>query len=221
MRLIILHGSGLSAIANKIFATRKNFDPLAVTEINCKEKDLGQVLAEISTPQLFAEQRLVVLENLEPASDLSKLPGDEKLTIALKFSKKLLPASEILKSTLRFKPQTILLEEKDETSIFPFLDMLGEKNKRAFGELGKYLEEWGGQYVLTMIFYFLRRMVISSKKMPSFMAAKIDRQKKNFNLEKIQELYKEVIETDFRIKSGLIEEKLALTLLVEKILDPD
>ncbi|MBI2595229.1 hypothetical protein HYW46_00650 [Candidatus Daviesbacteria bacterium] len=218
MNLIIMHGSGLSALSHKLSAIKKGFDQISITELNCKDVGLGQVLAAIATPQLFSDKRLVILEGFDPGFKLTGLPEDENLTVVLKSNKKLTASSEILKSTASSKPQVILFEEKGETNIFPFLDMLAEKKGGAFGQLENYLEEWGGQYVLTMIFYMLRRLILPVKKLPPFIAKKIELQKKNFRLEKITFLYKEALETDFKIKNGLIGDKLGLTMLVEKII---
>jgi hypothetical protein len=47
---------------------------------------------------------------------------------------------------------------------------------------------------------------------------KLNSQKRNFDLQKIKLLYKIALETDFKIKSGLIEEKLGLTMILRKVL---
>lgn len=211
MQLIVIHGNGLSAISQKVSEIKKGFDNVSTTEINSKERDFDQAVVAVATPSLFSEKRLVVLEDFEKI-DASKLPADGDLTVVLRFSKQLPATSGILKQ----KGQIINLSERDEKNIFPFLDKLADKNQDAAVEIDKFLEGFGGQYLLTMIFYLLRRMVQTTK--PGFMAGKIEKQKKNFPLERIKTLYKDSLETDFKIKSGLIEEKLGLTLLVNKFL---
>ena len=218
MNLILLHGNGLTAISNKISAIKKDFDPMSVVQISGKETNFEQTLLELSTPNLFAQERLIVLEDLDDKLDLNRLPTDEKLTVILKFSKNLASKSVLLKAAQSLKAQIINLTEIDEASIFPFLDLLADKNPKAIEQMDFRLAEHGGQYILTMIFYLLRRMVQPMNKLPLFVAKKIESQKQNFPLEKIDELYKTTLETDFKIKSGLIEEKLGMTLLIDKIL---
>ena len=87
------------------------------------------------------------------------------------------------------------------------------------GQLDGLLKEYGSQYILTMIFFMLRRLVNPPKNLPPFVIKKIEAQRKNFDQEKIKELYKNGIETDFKIKRGLLEEKMGLTLLLNKMLD--
>lgn len=216
-KIIILHGNGLSAISNKLISIKKGFDPLAILSLSSREKDFATALMEISTGQLFSQNRLIILEDFDDV-DLDKLPEDENLTLVLRFSKDLRENSVLLKQAYKKKAQILLLSEEKEKNIFPFLDELAEKNPQSLKKLNRLLEEFGGQYILTMIFYLLRRLLMSPKKLPSFVVQKINKQKQNFPLEKIKELYRYALETDFKIKTGVIEEKLGLTLLVDKIL---
>jgi DNA polymerase III delta subunit len=225
MHLILLHGNALSAISQKISEIKKKFDPISIVEISGKEFSFDEAVVRSSTGDLFSESRLVILENFDPSAssgqlDLERLPQDESLTILIKFTKLLTQSSTVLKSATKLKAQVLTLNEADEMSVFPFLDALGEKNSpRAYSEFEKLYAEYGGQYLLTMMFYLLRRLATNPKKLPSFVLDKLNRQKRNFNLEKVKELYKTGLETDFKIKSGLLEEKLGLTLLVERILN--
>lgn len=217
MNIIILQGNAQVALLNNLLSIKKDFDVNSITEINGKEVSWDKVVLSLSTPQLFSEKRLVILENFDEGVDISKLLQDQDLTIVFKFSKVLAANSKFLKAINTFKPKILNLTEKDEKSIFPFLDGLADKNPRSFGQLNKLLEEFGGQYVLTMIFFMLRRFVNTPRNLPGFVVQKTEKQKKNFPLEKIAAIYKTALETDFKIKSGLMEEKLGLTLLVEKI----
>lgn len=218
MNLIILHGNGVVALSQKITQIKKEFDSLAIFEFNGKKSNLEGILAEISTGGLFSEKRLVILEEFE-GIDLEKLPLDEELTLVLKYGKNLASNSLVLKKAIALKAKIISLTEKDEVLIFPFLDALAEKNKKqVFDRLDKLLSDYGGQYMLTMIFFMLRRFLFIPKNLPSFVIKKIEFQQKQFSKEKIKTLYREAIETDFRIKKGLVEEKMGIFLLVEKIL---
>lgn len=218
MSIVLIHGNAVIAKLNKISAFKKDFDPLSISEFNGKSLSLLQVLPEISTGGLFTEKRLVVLEDFENDLNLDIIPDDESLTVILKFSKPLPANSKILKQANLKKITIFNLTEKDETSIFPFLDNLSEKKKTALKDLDPLLSELGGQYLLTMIFYMLRRLITTPKNLPPFVIKKIESQKRNFSIDKVIDLYKEGLETDLKIKSGLIDEKTGLTLLVNKII---
>ena len=217
MNIVLVHGSFQSAVLKKIGEVKSNFDPLAVTEIS----DAGSGFS-YSSPSLFSEKRLIILEN--PDLKTVEKGIEEKspeLTVLIKFSKYLEKSSAILKRLVEVKTEIFVFEESDQTSVFPFLDMLGNLNKKAMVEFERNYLEFGGQYILTMLAYFLRRMVQRPKTGSDFMRQKIEFQKINFSLDKITQLYRVILDTDFRIKQGLIEEKLGVTLLVQKILSAD
>lgn len=213
MKLILVHGNFQDALLKKVSQIKGGFDPLSVTQIS------GETGSNLSSPSMFSEERLVILENPD-LNSVEKILKEksEYLTVLVKFSKSLDKSSAILKNVAAARGEIFSFEEGNQASIFPFLDMLGTRNSNAFKEFEKNYQEFGGQYLLTMIAYFLRRMTAKPKSGSDFMRQKIETQKRNFSLGKIRELYKEIIETDFKIKRGLIEERLGVTLLVRKIL---
>lgn len=214
MKLILLHGNFQDALLKKLSQIKKEFDPLSITEIS--EAGPG---FNLSSPGLFSSDRMVIFENPDIKTvEKAVLEMDESLTILFKFSKSLEKSSQVLKKVLENKGEIFVFDESNQASIFPFLDMLGTKNKNSFIEFEKNYSEFGGQYLLTMVAYFLRRMIAKPKPGSDFMRQKIENQKRNFSPEKIKSLYKEIIDADFKIKQGLVEEKLGVTLLVRKIL---
>ena len=215
MKLILIHGSFQDAVLKKLSQIKQGFDALSITEVS----EAGPGFS-ISSPSLFSGNRLIILENPDIKTvEKAVLGTDPDLTVLIKFSKSLEKSSAVLKKILENKAEVFVFEESNQTSIFPLLDMLGTKNKRVFAEFEKNYSDFGGQYILTMIAYFLRRMITKPKSTSGFMVQKIAAQKRNFDPEKIKDLYKQIIETDFKIKQGMIEEKLGVTLLVQKILD--
>ncbi len=218
MPIILIHGNGLTGILNRIRQFKKGYEPLSVQEINGKETAFETAVLSLETRDLFASKRLVLLENFDDKIDLHKIPLDPDLTIIIRFSKSLTAANKLIKEAQALNAQIISITEADESNIFPFLDKLADKNSQVMEELDALLAEFGGQYMLTMIFYMLRRLVLSSHKLPSFVQQKIAKQKRNFDTEKIASLYKDALETDFKIKSGLTSEKMGITLLVNRIL---
>lgn len=214
MKLVLLYGNGFSAMSQKLSSIRKNFNSVSVIEVNDSDAS-GTELAGIFGQQLFTEKRLVILDNYNGKLDFDKV-DDDGLTVVVTVKKALSPTSELLIKARKFGAQVYFFSEKGETPIFPFLDLLAEKNKKALYQLESYLDEWGGQYALTMIFYMFRRQILPLRN--TFEARKIESQKKNFSTDDICRLYKEGLETDFNIKSGNIDEKLGITLFIQKIL---
>lgn len=211
MKLILIHGSLQELVSKKVSEIKNNFEALEINESDGSDISLN-------SQSLFSEKRLVILNdpNLKAVENVLENEHPE-LTVILRFSKTLEKSSPILKKITGAKVETFSYIDPHQENIFPLLDMIGNKNKSAFAELEQNYEEFSGQYVLAMLGYFLRRMIIGSKS--DFMNQKILSQKKNFPLEKIKKLYKEIIITDFKVKQGMLEEKLGVTLLIGKILD--
>lgn len=218
MSITLIHGNAVIAIANRVNSFKKDFDSLSISEFGGKSFSLSQVLPSVATGGLFSEKKLVILEDFETDLELDRLPNDDDITLILRFNRPLSANSKLIKGAQLKKISIINLTEKDETSIFPFLDGLSEKNKRVVKDVDSLIAGMGGQYLLTMIFYMLRRIAVTPKNLPPFILKKIENQKKNFPKEKIIRLYKESLETDYKIKTGVLDEKLGLTLLIDKIL---
>lgn len=216
--ITLIYGNGLTEISKKISEIKKRFEPLAVQVFSNKQTAFEQALIGLSSGGLFSDARLAILEDYDDKIDLTKILNDDQLNVVLIIRKNLTPSNNLLKQATQLKAQIFNFSEEGETNIFPFLDNLADKNPRAMQQLEDHFDEWGGQYILTMVFYMLRRMIQDPKKLPQFVQQKILKQKQNFPLEKITDLYKSVLETDYKIKSGLIEEKIGMTLLINKIL---
>lgn len=215
MKLILIYGSFQDAVLKKVSEVKKKIDPLSISEIS-----EGASRFDFASPSLFSDKRLIILENPDIEIVEQAISHDDAdLTILIKFSKALEKSSLVLKKVLELKGEVLSFDETSQISIFPFLDMLGNLNRRVFIEFEKNYNEMGGQYILTMLAYFLRRMVQKPKSGSDFMRQKIETQKRNFNLGRIEKLYREIIETDFKIKQGLTEERFAVTQLVQKILN--
>jgi DNA polymerase III delta subunit len=218
MAVIIYHGNGLVAMSKTLSLLKSKYEPMAISEFNGKNQSFEQVLMGVGTNDLFAESRLIVLENFTEKTDISNLSTDEKTTVVMRINRSLPVASVLLKTAKEIKAQIQEFSEADEVSIFPFLDSLGEKKQLAFSQFEKVYSEYGGQYIFTMLYYFYRRMIIVPKKTPTFALQKLEKQKNNFPQKRISELYELTLETDFQIKSGLIEERIGITLVINEIL---
>ena len=113
--------------------------------------------------------------------------------------------------------QILFFPESKEVSVFPFLDYLVSRDKKAFLEIEKLkMAGFDIHYFITMVFYLLRNLVATPKNAKSFIKEKLIRQRKNFTQGKITNLYNDILEIDFKIKSGLLEKSQAEFSLVNK-----
>lgn len=137
-----------------------------------------------------------------------------------------------------------LVRPKIEAKIFDLVDAFGEKNaKKAHQELSKLLEKDEAElYIFTMIVGQFRNILIikdylnpndkaqSSNQaqnskfqiakelgMHPFVAQKTSFQAKNFTLDELKKIYQKLMDFDIKIKTGEIEPRLALDLLIAEI----
>lgn len=211
MRQLLLHGPAIEASRRKLQEVRKKFDSDDVIIFDSSANS-GQIIASLMTVSMFTQERLIIWEN---PSDEVKLPTtDYRLptTLVLWFDHKV-DAKEWPGFEELFFP------EKREVSVFPFLDYLVTKDIKAFLEMEKLkLNGFDIHYFLTMIFYLLRNLAATPKNAPDFVKRKLIKQRIGFSRERITDLYKDMLEIDFKVKMGLLEKAQAEFLLVSKFL---
>lgn len=219
MKLLLLHGPGKIGSRAKLLDLKHNFDPNNVVVL---EGDISAqtVLGNLATLPFLSENRLIILEN--PGENLIvNLPDiPSSITLAIWFDHEVNEKKNIFQFIKESNGEILFFPESKEISIFPFLDSLGIKDRQAFVQLNKLKD--GGmetQYMITMLFYLLRSLVMETKTSHEFIRKKILKQKTNFPSEKIIELYRFILEIDFKIKKGLIENLHAEFLLVNRFLN--
>lgn len=207
---LLLHGPAIKASRIKLVELRNKFQPENVLVFE-KDEDADVILTNLHSLSLFGEERLVIIEN-PPEGFANYTLNAIPCTLIMWFDHEIdvnrWPGFEVL-----------LFPESKEISVFPFLDYLAAKDKKAFLEIDKLKK--GGfeiQYFITMVFYLLRNLLVTPKNAPGFVKDKLQRQRKNFSKEDLIKLYKNILELDFKIKSGLLEKDQAEFLLINHFL---
>lgn len=213
MKLHLLHGPGKIGSRKKLIKIKQKFNPnnVVIFEGGVDTQDIINNLISVA---LFADERLVILEN--PPEDFV-LTTDYELsaTLLLWFDHGVSDKKPVMTWVKKEKGEIIYFPESREISVFPFLDYLGKRDKRAFLEMDNLKKAgYDSQYLITMIFYLLRNLVSTPKTAKDFVKIKNAKMRTNFSQEELVDLYKFVIETDFKIKSGLLDEKMAEFSLV-------
>ena len=205
MKLLVLHGPAIQSSRKKLTEIKQKFDPNNVVVFE-KGSDPQDVLASLQTVSMFEEDRLIIWENPPEGFDLSRITYH--LSLILWFDHEI---------KTKYPGEMLFFPEAREISVFPFLDLLGNRNKNAFLELDKLKKAgYDSQYFITMILYLLRNLVATPAKAQDFVKRKNARMRANFSPEELTKLYKFVLETDFKIKKGLMERSQADYLLVSK-----
>lgn len=215
MKVVLLHGVGISSSRDKLLEIKNKFDPNNVISFD-GETDFKIIESSLITSSLFGDDQLIILEN--PDEDFVDYPlSPNPQTLILWFDHEIKNKS-LIDWVKRQKGEILFFSEGKEITIFPFLDMLAEGSSKAFLEIKK-LEKYDSQYFIIMVFYLLRNLVVTPKTVPHFVRDKLQRQRKNFDLKKLESLYKEILDLDFKLKSGLIEKSQAEFMLINNFID--
>lgn len=210
MRPLLLHGPAIEASRKKLQEIKNKFNPDNIVVFG-KGEEKGIILANLQAQSLFEGERLIVLENPDEFFTnytLYSIPYTLTLWFDHEVDIKKWPGFEYH-----------LFPESKDVSIFPFLDYLAAKDKRAYLEIEKIKNAgFDINYILTMVFYLLRNLVATPLKAPDFVKKKLAKQRTSFNLESLTALYKYLLEIDFKIKSGFLEKPQAEFLLTTKFL---
>lgn len=213
MKIILLYGPGEISKRNYLLKVKSEFSDAQISSIDLKQDDIADLDLKISSGSLFESgERLVIVENIPDKMNLEVIKHVNEVTLILVAGHPTL-TSAVLQSAKKLNAKIYNFEGEKEITAFPFLDNLIEGKKEVFLELQKLLAEYGVMYVLTMIYYLLRRNILS---LPSsdFMKKKIQRQKAEFNLKDFEKFYRKTLEAEYKIKVGQVPEQIALTSLV-------
>lgn len=211
MNHLLLHGPAKAASRRNLGGLKRKFDQNNILVFE-EGTDLKSIKEALFAQSLFAENQLIILEN--PPEDLKFDAGsiDEATALILWFDHEIDP-----KKWPGF--EAAFFPEAKEISVFPFLDLLAAKDPKVYLEMDKLKKaNFDMYYLLTMVFYLLRSLAVISKKAPDFVRKKLERQRTKFPLEEVKLLYKQMLEIDFKIKSGLMEKEQAEFLMVQQFL---
>lgn len=222
MKLLLLHGAAIKASRKKLLEEKGKLDPNSVMVFD-SGSNMEEVGGALMTPSLFVDEQLFVLENppedftnytLYPKSESSQAPLIP-YTLIFWFDHEIGEKKPIMEWVQKKGGQIMFFPESKEISVFPFLDYLAAKDKKAFTEMDKLKKAgYDVHYLTTMVFYLLRNLVATPKGAPQFVKDKLQRQRKNFSPDQLTKLYKNILGFDFKLKSGLLEKEQAEFLLV-------
>lgn len=214
MNLTIIHGGDVVASMKKLDALVAKFPEMGVVRSDGEVSE-EFLINNLQGLNMFEDKKLVVLTNPQADLNLEKYAKVD-VEVVMFFDKALTSSSLFLKIK---NAQEFIFEKKPDKTIFTFLDLLGDKNPKAFSLFDKLFDEFGDQYLLTMLFYLFRRQILTNTRMPDSIKQKMEKQRQNFPKERLKTLYRTTLETDYKIKTGMIEPKIGLFLLVEQIIN--
>ncbi|MDD4531622.1 MAG: DNA polymerase III subunit delta [Candidatus Pacebacteria bacterium] len=124
---------------------------------------------------------------------------------------------------IKEKDVEAMVKPKYETNVFDTIDAIAAKNKKKAIELLKEHAEKGDSplYLLAMVASQIRNIIAvksgSGSGMHPFVLRKATYQAKNFTIEDLKRIYQKIVDLDFEIKVGKIDQDMALDVLISEI----
>jgi len=219
-RKLIINQQKKLAMGLKTERDISDITPKELYEIACSFDIFGNapfiVLNIPNTKVAEAEKFLVIMK---------KIPKETVLIILC--NRELGRTNAFYKSAKDLQARVVLNTETQDSNVFKFVDALFMKNKTvAYDELEKLSQEDTNTfYILSMILYGLRNIThakystVEFAKKSNFVRNKAIVQAENFSPQDIIELYTFMYHTDKKLKTGLINQEIALVYTIEKILN--
>ncbi len=210
----ILHGENISASRTALIALKEKFRGAEILHLEGKKTTLTETKQALETNSMFNLNRLVIMESLLSAKKstsqqeiidyLIKSPPEVDLV--------LWEEKEISKTVLsKFKSAQIILF-KLESALFKFLESLKPDNQKESLALLRQLKKEAPEIIFYMLTRQLR-MLLAVKdnisggmeeldRLAPWQKEKLVRQAKYFRLERLVELYHQLLKIDTQQKTG-------------------
>lgn len=216
MKIIVLYGQGEVNKRAEMLNIKQKFESSAIYSFDLSSINVSDIDTCITSQSLFGNlEKLIIVENTPDDLDLKKLVKKDNPATLIFLAAAPKATSKLLISAKEINAKIVNFEADKEISAFAYLDALMEGKQEAFLEMQKLLGVYGGMYILSMIYYLLRRNLLP-KPPSSFMQNKIKSQKQNLTDLDFEKLYLLTINADFAIKSGYSPENIALTKLTQE-----
>ncbi len=216
MKQLLLHGPAKTASRAKLIQLKSEFD---ADSISTFDESVGNsvIIAAWQTGSMFGEERTIILEN--PDLELDVTPAFDLVNLLVWIDKDA-SKSAIYKSFLNSQKTVMFFPETQEVTVFPWLDLLGNRDKRAFVEIEKLKKNgFDIYYFLTMAFYLLRNLTVMPSKLSAFQREKLKKQRTKFGPDELVKIYQALLELEYKLKSGLIEKSQAEFVLVNQFME--
>lgn len=217
MKVSLLHGGNLQAELQKLDELVAQFGPPAgggvVVRASGKEITPEFILNHFGAAELFGEKKLIVLTNPDDNFEVDKLPENEGVELVMLYDKELGVRAKVMKEKRVVGGKVYNFVSPQDRRIWTLLDMILENDPRGIKLTMDLLDEFGGQYLLAMMIFNLRRLVVPGNA-PEFVRKKLVEKRQAWGISGIKDRYHDCLETDLKIKTGMGLDKDLVSLMV-------
>lgn len=209
--LTIIHG-------DNYFSSRQTLDQIKRSQsgenleiIDASSLSLTKLVQMVEGGSLFGEEKVIIIENLLSRKIKENSQIFEYLRkMSNQVNCTLWEGKEISKTTLAEFPKAKIFIFKIEKNLFRFLDTIRPGNfKISLALFHKVLDQDGPEMVFFMIVRTFRHLILMKSQsafidnLSPWQQQKVITQAKEFSLEQLKRAYKDLLDIDYSIKSGM------------------
>jgi DNA polymerase III delta subunit len=202
--IYVIHGTDIVASRKRLSELRGVYSPDAVQSLISKDIVYSQFSLLFSTMSMFGEKRVVVVEGKLDGKlvDVQQIVNSD-VDLVVWVGEKLRANDGLLTLVKDAKGQVDYFEEKADLTIFPFLDAVVSRNRRAalveYMKLMKLKSE--PIYLLTMLVWQFRNLIVPENA-SGFVQKKALEAKNRFTFEELRKIYYQLLQMDIAMKTG-------------------
>jgi len=219
-RRLVLNQQKKLSMGLKVERDAADFSPRELYETACSFDIFGNPPFIV-----FNIPNTKIAESEEYIKIAKKIP--DKTVLIILCQKELGRTNAFYKNASKLKAKVVLNNKAQTSNIFKFVDSVFFQNKNSsYEELEKLTDEGNDPfYILSMLLYGLRNIThakfstVEFAKKSSFVREKALIQAENFTHQNIKDLFNFMYDVDKKLKTGLINQEIALVYTIEKILN--
>lgn len=217
--IYVIHGVDVVASRKRLGELRGEYSADDIQIFSAKEIEYSQFPLLFSTMSMFGEKRAVIVEGKLDSKEVdvaSVMKSDVDLIVWV--GEKLRANDGLLTMVKEAKGQVDFFEDKVDLTIFPFLDAVASRNRRAaLTEYMKLLKSKSEPiYLLTMLVWQFRNIIVPENA-SGFVQKKAMDAKNRFSFDELRKIYYQLLQMDVAMKTGDGVPEVLLEQLILKV----
>lgn len=217
----LLHGENASAARTRLLELKDQFSGEILT-LNSKDLTEEMLTQSLESNSLFAQEKLVIIENLASNKSIKKPLQASNATSIILFEEKPLTSSQTT-NLQKLLPNLKAEEFKIDPVVFKFLDALAPQSQKGFLPFWqKYRRAEVPEIILVMLARQFRLLILSKsdgaelnsewQRLSTWQKQKLSSQANKFTLESLKTNFSALAELDYKSKTGQLPTDLVSSL---------
>lgn len=229
--IFLIHGNNLAKTREQIIKIQQKINNDNKVEFNIEDISESILKTTLVSQDIFSTTPIIIIDitksKAEHRNILTILMQYETQNQIILWATKELPKNNIFLKELSTKNKKSIFLNKEEIkgNVFKFVDyVIEKKEKDAFNELKSLEQNEDPIYLLAMIVYGFRNLIINAtnskliNSIPPFIKYKLKKQSEIYSFDQLLEIYNFLYELDLKTKTGQVKSDFIIPYTIKKIM---